>query len=132
MDTMDALHSYRDRERKLEILKDSHIGAFAVICFVMYELIYLGAVSMITEKEQILVLAAGFFLSRTLSGIGVVSLRCAKTNGMLYQFASEAHRRVVLTALYLQLVLCVGLMLAVSVKTGALACAAAGLTYAYY
>lgn len=63
MDTMDALHSYRDRERKLEILKDSHIGAFAVICFVMYELIYLGAVSMITEKEQILVLAAGFFLS---------------------------------------------------------------------
>ena len=127
MDTMDALHSYRDRERKLEILKDSHIGAFAVICFVMYELIYLGAVSMITEKEQILVLAAGFFLSRTLSGIGVVSLRCAKTNGMLYQFASEAHRRVVLTALYLQLVLCVGLMLAVSVKTGALACAAAGL-----
>ena len=82
MDTMDALHSYRDRERKLEILKDSHIGAFAVICFVMYELIYLGAVSMITEKEQILVLAAGFFLSRTLSGIGVVSLRCAKTNGM--------------------------------------------------
>ena len=75
---------------------------------------------------------AGFFLSRTLSGIGVVSLRCAKTNGMLYQFASEAHRRVVLTALYLQLVLCVGLMLAVSVKTGALACAAAGLTYAYY
>ena len=100
MDTMDALHSYRDRERKLEILKDSHIGAFAVICFVMYELIYLGAVSMITEKEQILVLAAGFFLSRTLSGIGVV--------------------------------LCVGLMLAVSVKTGALACAAAGLTYAYY
>ena len=57
MDTMDALHSYRDRERKLEILKDSHIGAFAVICFVMYELIYLGAVSMITEKEQILVLA---------------------------------------------------------------------------
>ena len=127
-----ALHSYRDRERKLEILKDSHIGAFAVICFVMYELIYLGAVSMITEKEQILVLAAGFFLSRTLSGIGVVSLCCAKTNGMLYQFASEAHRRVVLTALYLQLVLCVGLMLAVSVKTGALACAAAGLTYAYY
>lgn len=39
---------------------------------------------------------------------------------------------MVLTALYLQLVLCVGLMLAVSVKTGALACAAAGLTYAYY
>ena len=31
MDTMDALHSYGSREKKLEILKDSHIGAFAVI-----------------------------------------------------------------------------------------------------
>ena len=31
MDTMDAFHSYQPRERKLEILKDSHIGAFSVI-----------------------------------------------------------------------------------------------------
>ena len=31
LDTCDALHSYQPRERKLEILKDSHIGAFAVI-----------------------------------------------------------------------------------------------------
>ena len=27
MDTMDAFHSYQPREKKLEILKDSHIGA---------------------------------------------------------------------------------------------------------
>ena len=27
LDTCDALHSYQPRERKLEILKDSHIGA---------------------------------------------------------------------------------------------------------
>ena len=31
MDTCDALNSYGDREKKLAILKDSHIGAFAVI-----------------------------------------------------------------------------------------------------
>ena len=29
MDTMDAFHSYKPREEKLAILKDSHIGAFA-------------------------------------------------------------------------------------------------------
>lgn len=28
MDTMDAFHSYQPKEKKLEILKDSHIGAF--------------------------------------------------------------------------------------------------------
>ena len=39
MDTMDAFHSYQPREKKLEILKDSHIGAFSVICLVLYELI---------------------------------------------------------------------------------------------
>ena len=39
MDTMDALHSYGSREKKLEILKDSHIGAFAVIMTVLYVLI---------------------------------------------------------------------------------------------
>lgn len=33
MDTMDAFHSYQSREKKLEILKDSHIGAFAAICW---------------------------------------------------------------------------------------------------
>ena len=31
MDTMDALGSWGDREKKLEILKDSHAGAFAIL-----------------------------------------------------------------------------------------------------
>lgn len=30
-DTIDAVSSYKDREKKLEILKDPHTGAFAVI-----------------------------------------------------------------------------------------------------
>lgn len=40
LDTCDALHSYQPRERKLEILKDSHIGAFAVIMLTLYGLIF--------------------------------------------------------------------------------------------
>ena len=32
MDCADAVLSFRDREKKLEILKDSHVGSFAVIC----------------------------------------------------------------------------------------------------
>ena len=31
-DTCDALSSHQSRERKLEILKDSHTGAVAIIC----------------------------------------------------------------------------------------------------
>ena len=39
MDTCDALNSYGDREKKLAILKDSHIGAFAVIKLLVYYLL---------------------------------------------------------------------------------------------
>lgn len=132
MDTMDALHSYQGKEKKLEILKDSHIGAFAVICLVLYYLLYVGAFAEVRSREQILVLAGGFFLSRTLSGIGVVSLRPAKRDGMLYLFASEAHKKIVRISLYLQLILCVGFMVYQSFFAGILACAGAGLTFWYY
>ena len=40
MDTCDALNSYGDREKKLAILKDSHIGAFAVIKLLVYYVLY--------------------------------------------------------------------------------------------
>lgn len=43
MDTMDALCSYGDREKKLQILKDPHLGAFAVISAITYMLLYTGA-----------------------------------------------------------------------------------------
>ena len=33
MDTMDAFHSYQEKEQKLNILKDSHIGAFAAVSY---------------------------------------------------------------------------------------------------
>mgnify|MGYP000060784741 CR=1 FL=1 len=36
LDTMDALNSYGSREKRLEILKDSRTGAFAVIGFGLY------------------------------------------------------------------------------------------------
>ena len=50
MNTMDALHSYQPKEKKLEILKDSHIGAFAAIMLVLYGLIYIGAFSEIRRS----------------------------------------------------------------------------------
>ncbi len=111
MDTMDAFHSYQEREKKLEILKDSHIGAFSVICLLFYYLIYAGAFSEIDTEREVLILGAGYFLSRTLSGIGVVSFRSAKKDGLLYLFASEAHKKVVKITLYLQLTLCLSFMI---------------------
>ena len=95
MDTMDAFHSYQPKERKLEILKDSHIGAFAVIMLAVYGLIYMGAFSEITDKNILQVVCAGFVLARVLSGIGVVSFPSAKKEGMLYLFQDHADAVIV-------------------------------------
>lgn len=78
------------KSRKLEILKDSHIGAFAVIMLAVYGLIYMGAFSEITDKNILQVVCAGFVLARVLSGIGVVSFPSAKKEGMLYLFQDHA------------------------------------------
>ena len=42
LDTSDALSSWRDREKRLEILKDSHAGAFAVITACVYFFVLFG------------------------------------------------------------------------------------------
>lgn len=60
MDTMDALHSYQPRERKLEILKDSHIGAFSVIKLAEFGLIYVAALSQIVDYRALEVFCCGF------------------------------------------------------------------------
>lgn len=111
MDTMDALHSYQPRERRLEILKDSHIGAFAVIMLAVYGLVWLGAFSEIGSDAVLKIVCGGFFLSRCLCGISAVTFPLAKKEGMLYLFADSSHKRIVKGALYLQGIVCIGMML---------------------
>lgn len=132
MDTMDAFCSYQTKEKKLEILKDSHIGAFAVIMLGVYGLIYMGAFSELEDKKLLQIVCAGFFLSRCLSGIGVVSFKTAKNDGLLYSFASRAHTNIVRLFLYLQGILCVGFMIWCSLFAGTIIAITAISTLAYY
>lgn len=145
MDVCDARHSYGDRERKLEILKDTHIGAFAVIQTFVCAAFYVGAVSeLVNAKEGLTVRAeqgewtalavfcCGFILARTLSGLSLVFLRPARENGMLVAFAKAADRRVVQGILLLELGVTVGLMLGMGGRYGAMAVFAAILGFVYY
>lgn len=132
MDTMDAFCSYQPREKKLEILKDSHIGAFAVIMFGVYGLLYVAAFSEIQDKNLLQIVCAGFFLSRCLSGISVVSFPPAKKEGLLYSFASKAGKNIVKTSLYLQGTLCALFMLGRSLFGGMIVAVVALGVFAYY
>ncbi len=132
MDTMDAFRSYQPREKKLEILKDAHIGAFAVICLALYGLIYIAACSELRGESCAAIFAAGFFLSRALSGIAAVTFPCAKKEGTLYFFASRAQKTAVCTFLLLQAAAALLFMLYQSVWAGTAAGAGALLCFAYY
>lgn len=132
LDTMDAFHSYRPKEKKLEILKDSHIGAFAVIMFGLYGLLYMAAFSEICDSRLLGVVSAGFFLSRTLSGIGVVTFPPAKQEGLLFLFSGSAQKNMVKAVLILQGIVCIGFMLWCSPAGGAAAVIAAFYSFAAY
>lgn len=132
MDTMDAFHSYRPREKKLEILKDSHIGAFAVIMLAVYGIIYIGAFSEVADPKLLKIVCGGFFLARCLSGISVVTFPSAKKDGMLYLFASSSQKVIVKWSLYLQGITCICFMLWQSLYAGILVVVAAFLAFVYY
>ena len=74
-DTVDALSSHAPRERKLEILKDPHAGAFALIWGAVWLLVYFG---LLTELRGVATVAAGFVLSRSFSAWGVERLPSAR------------------------------------------------------
>lgn len=130
-DTVDALSSYGDREKKLAILKDPHTGAFAVIGLCSYFVLSLGFWS---EAEVSLLPAAVcmYPFSRALSGIAVVSFPPAKNSGLLRTFQDGAHRRRVRIVLILWAVLSGLVMIFLSPVSGGIALTAGLLVFGYY
>ena len=89
-DTVDALSSHQSRERKLEILKDSHAGAFSIIFTGIYFMIFLGAWTEISvhNNGQMMVLCFIPVCSRSLSGLFATMLPNARGTGLLASFTS--------------------------------------------
>ena len=110
-DTCDALSSYGDREKKLEILKDPHCGAFAVIRLCSYFLAYFALCTCVSFTPRVGVLwVLALVLERALSGLAVASFPMAKNTGLAHTFATAADKTVVRRVLaVLAAVLCVGM-----------------------
>ena len=89
-DTCDALGSHQSRERKLEILKDSHTGAFALIGLGAYLLL---DVALWAEAKPCLALAFIPVVSRSLSGLCAVTMPNARGSGLLASFSENSHLR---------------------------------------
>lgn len=132
LDTMDALGSWQPRERKLEILKDSHTGAFAIIGGAVYFVLYLGAVSEISGVREAVLIGMGFVLSRILSAGALVTLRGAKKEGMAYVFMSVAHKQITCSVLTMELILTAAAMCFCWLAGAVVMIVAAAGTWLYY
>ena len=135
LDTADALSSWQTRERRLEILKDSHTGAFAIITCCMYFIAYFGFSSELFEMQRIEgigVIAIGFFLSRCLSGFSVTAFPCAKDSGLAATFANGADKKRAGKVLIAEGILAIAVMIWISIPLGIAAVVAALLTFWWY
>ncbi len=137
IDTMDALSSCQPREKKLEILKDPHTGAFAVIGCVIYFILYFGALTELKSLKAYALISIGFVLSRAFSGLALVLFPSAKKSGLLYAFSSasrreDSPRKITGVVLVILILLCESLMLYVDVTGGIVLFSAAMLVFLYY
>jgi adenosylcobinamide-GDP ribazoletransferase len=103
-DTSDALSSYQPTEKKLEILKDPHIGAFGVIRLIALMLMYVAAVSQI---ENVYLFGLTFVLSRATSAFSVVTLKPAKKTGMGVTEKTSSNKFAVYISTVFWILICI-------------------------
>ena len=132
-DTCDALSSHQSREKKLEILKDSHTGAFAIICCGVYLVVFFALwCEAVPEGRSLLVLALGPVLSRSLSGLAAVSWPNARGSGLLATFTQPVDARRARVVLGLWTLAAGAALAALDPVTGGAAIGGAGLSFLYY
>lgn len=131
MDTMDALGSWGDREKKLEILKDSHAGAFAILgmgCYLMWSV----AVWSELPAEMLRVCGVSFVLSRALSGFSVVTFPAARNSGLLKMFQDGAQKKVVRITMCLYVAAAVIMMAVMNARAMTGAVTGVMIAFLYY
>lgn len=96
MDTSDGLFSGREREKKLEIMKDSRVGSFGVVAFVFIILLKWQLLAAIPTPEFIpIILVMMPLMSRYTLILSIRSYPYARKSGMGQAFAVYAPKHVI-------------------------------------
>ena len=91
LDVVDARASWQTPERRREILKDPHTGAFAIIWACVYFCAYVGCITEL-KLEYYLPFGGVFVAVRALSGLSVVLFLKASETGLAATF-SKGRRK---------------------------------------
>ena len=105
LDVTDARKSFGDRGKKLEIMKDPHVGAFAIIGCGVYLLLYGAGMSLtagwtdlmgdIGLNHYLIAFACMLPAERALSALAVTFLPKAKKDGLAAAFSRDAKAQAV-------------------------------------
>jgi adenosylcobinamide-GDP ribazoletransferase len=131
-DTVDALSSHASQEKKQDILKDPHVGTFAILGSMAYFLFTFSLWSQYSSTPLTnLILGFSFALSRSLSGILVIVLRSARQEGLVATFSQLAHKKITAIFLLIQTSLYLTLIVWLAPSLGILLFLAVGLSVLY-
>jgi adenosylcobinamide-GDP ribazoletransferase len=130
LDTIDALKSYQSADKKLEILKDPHAGAFAIITCVGYYFITFG-IWYDVKSSYVSILAISFILSRSLSGLAVVTFPLAKNSGLAATFSNRAKKRVSRFTMLVYIAACATAMMIINPFLGLICMLSAIVAFIY-
>lgn len=129
--TVDALCSHQPREGKLEILRDSHSGYFAIIICVCYFFIIVGLWSEM-PLDSWPVLAYGFVLSRALYGLSIVCFKHTQKSKCSLYVGEGSSKVVVLVILAAYVIVCAVRMVMIDPMVGICCLVGALLAFGYY
>ena len=117
-DTVDALSSHATPERKREILKDSHAGAFAIIFTAAYFLLYFALCAEL-PRAWLVILIAGIHhvFARAIGALAGVAFPGSGSTGMLASFREGADKKAAVI-LVMWCVLCAAGLIVLSPISG--------------
>ena len=91
MDVTDAVKSYRSLERRREILKDSHVGSFAVIGVVLLMIAQFAFFASVPKETDFHILIFIPVVSRCCSALAVTGLKPMSTSQYADQKKPKSH-----------------------------------------
>ena len=109
MDVTDAVKSWRDLERRREILKDSHVGSFAVIGIALLMLTQFALFASVPAEANFLILIFVPAVSRCCSALAVTGLKPMSTSQYADQKKPKTH--IVVLSVMLCIFLAAGFLL---------------------
>lgn len=132
MDCHDAFASHSSKERMLQIMKDSNIGAFACIHMLIYELSFFVFTFLLPKKDEVLLMLAVIFsLSRAMGAFALLNLQGARNSGMGKALKDISDKKSSGYILIFEIVIIILFGLFINLKSAVFIVSGAILSYLY-